>query len=51
MEHETDLATAPDYSEVEKIVRELVRETINKLDSLTLQQVVNSQPADIPQNP
>ena len=51
MEHETDAAVSPDYFEVAKMARELVRKTINKLASPTLQHVINSPPSVVPREP
>ena len=37
MEHETDPATAPYYPDVAGIARDLLKQSINRLDSLNLQ--------------
>jgi len=38
MEYETDSANGPHYPDVAELARELVRQSINSLDSLVLQQ-------------
>jgi hypothetical protein len=37
MEHETDTATAPYYPDVAGLARDLLKQSINRLDSLNLQ--------------
>ena len=44
-----DLITTPDYTEVVKLARELVRASINKLDSLYLDQLLTDSPPSGPQ--
>jgi hypothetical protein len=40
MEYETDSVTGPYYPDVARIARDMVRQSINSLDSLTLQQLL-----------